>query len=82
MTEPQHDHGSNCTHAADSSAGTAIDPVCGMSVDPAKTAHVATHAGAHHYFCNAGCLAKFNADPERYLGDAPPAAEPAMEGAI
>ncbi len=82
MIEPRHEHGSNCTHAADSSAGTVIDPVCGMSVDPAKTAHVATHAGAHHYFCSAGCLAKFNADPERYLGDAPPAAEPAMEGAI
>ena len=82
MTESRHDHGSNCTHAADSSAVTVIDPVCGMSVDPAKTAHVATHAGAHHYFCSAGCLAKFNADPERYLGDAPQAAEPATEGAI
>ena len=82
MTESHHDHGAHCTHAADSSAGMAIDPVCGMSVDPAKTAHVATHAGAHHYFCSASCLAKFNADPERYLGDAPRAAEPAMEGAI
>ncbi|WP_309750845.1 heavy metal translocating P-type ATPase [Novosphingobium sp.] len=82
MTESHHDHGAHCTHAADSSAGIEIDPVCGMSVDPAKTAHVATHAGAHHYFCSAGCLAKFNADPERYLGDAPQAAEPAMEGAI
>ena len=82
MTESHHDHDAHCTHAADSSAGTAIDPVCGMSVDPAKTAHVATHAGARHYFCSAGCLAKFNADPERYLGDAPPAAEPAMEGAL
>ena len=82
MTESHHDHGKQCTHAADKTAGMAIDPVCGMSVDPAKTAHVATHAGAHHYFCSAGCLAKFNADPERYLGDAPRAAEPAMEGAI
>ncbi len=82
MTESHHDHGAHCTHAADSSAGMAIDPVCGMSVDPAKTAHIAIQAGAHHYFCSAGCLAKFNADPERYLGDAPRAAEPAMEGAI
>ena len=82
MTEPHHDHGAHCAQSADSAAGMAIDPVCGMSVDPAKTAHVATHAGAHHYFCSAGCLAKFNADPERYLGDTPRAAEPAMEGAI
>ncbi|MFC0589408.1 heavy metal translocating P-type ATPase [Novosphingobium aquiterrae] len=62
--------------------GTVTDPVCGMSVDPSATPHVATHAGAHHYFCSAGCLAKFNADPERYAGDAPPVADPVPEGAI
>nr|WP_066553691.1 heavy metal translocating P-type ATPase [Sphingobium sp. TKS] len=46
------------------------DPVCGMSVDPTTALHVATHAGAHHYFCSAGCLAKFNAEPARYTGAA------------
>ncbi|MFO1255399.1 MAG: heavy metal translocating P-type ATPase [Sphingomonadaceae bacterium] len=58
------------------------DPVCGMSVDPATTPHVATHGGAHHYFCSAGCLAKFNADPARYMGDAPHQTESVPEGAI
>jgi Cu+-exporting ATPase len=53
-----------------------------MKVDPAATPHVTTHAGAHHYFCSAGCLAKFNADPARYVGDAPPRPEPVPEGAI
>nr|WP_255406242.1 heavy metal translocating P-type ATPase [Novosphingobium sp. CF614] len=60
----------------------ATDPVCGMSVDPATTPHVAAHAGAHHYFCSAGCLAKFNADPARYAGDAPLRTEPVPEGTI
>jgi len=48
-------------------ATTAIDPVCGMTVDPAKTAHHAEHAGQTHHFCCAGCRTKFMADPERYL---------------
>jgi Cu+-exporting ATPase len=59
-----------------------IDPVCGMSVNPATAQHVATHAGAHHYFCSAGCLAKFTADPSRFLNDAPRSIEPVPEGAI
>jgi Cu+-exporting ATPase len=62
--------------------GTVTDPVCGMTVDPATTPHIATHAGAHHYFCSAGCLAKFNADPARYIGEAPRSIEPVPEGAI
>nr|WP_312128356.1 heavy metal translocating P-type ATPase [Brevundimonas sp.] len=46
---------------------TAVDPVCGMTVDPQKTAHHATHAGHDHHFCSAGCREKFVADPEHYL---------------
>ena len=69
-------------HAGPTVAGTATDPVCGMKVDPAATPHVATHAGVHHYFCSAGCLAKFNADPARYMGDAPPRTEAGPEGVI
>jgi P-type Cu+ transporter len=48
------------------SAG-AIDPVCGMTVNPAVTPHHAQHNGADYYFCNAGCRAKFTAAPEKYL---------------
>jgi P-type Cu+ transporter len=48
------------------------DPVCGMTVDPAKSSHQADHAGETVHFCSAGCKAKFIADPERYLTDAPP----------
>lgn len=81
MTESHQDH----THRAHSGApmqGTVTDPVCGMTVDPATTAHTATYRDQQHYFCSAGCLAKFNAEPERYLGDAPPSAESAPDGAI
>ena len=43
------------------------DPVCGMTVDPAKTAHHAEHAGHAYHFCSAGCRTKFVAEPGRYL---------------
>jgi Cu+-exporting ATPase len=51
------------------------DPVCGMSVDPARTAHHAEHDGAEFHFCGAGCRTRFLADPAKYL--APPDAAPA-----
>ncbi|MGA9883765.1 MAG: heavy metal translocating P-type ATPase [Candidatus Acidiferrales bacterium] len=49
------------------------DPVCGMNVDPTRTAHIAEHAGKTYYFCCAGCVAKFCADPQKYLRPKPPA---------
>src|SRR3546814_6317391 len=81
MTESRHDH-IHDAHPGVSIPGTVIDPVCGMSVDPASTPHIATHGGVHHYFCSAGCLAKFEADPERYISDAPRPTGTAPEGAI
>ena len=45
----------------------AIDPVCGMTVDPEKTPHRARHRGTDYFFCNAGCRAKFIAAPGKYL---------------
>jgi len=47
----------------------AKDPVCGMSVDPAKAAGSYEYAGKKWYFCNPGCLEKFRKDPERYIGE-------------
>ncbi len=70
-------------HGATSEAGSrAKDPVCGMDVDPHKTAHRAEHAGRTYYFCSAGCRTKFLADPERYLSSAAAKAEPVKPGAI
>src|SRR5581483_6688295 len=45
----------------------AIDPVCGMTVDPAKAAGSFEYNGTTFYFCGKGCLAKFSADPQKFL---------------
>ncbi len=62
--------------------GAVTDPVCGMAVDPETSIHQLTHAGVHHYFCSAGCLGKFRADPARYHGGAEDSAPPPPKGAI
>ena len=64
---------------------TVVDPVCGMSVDPATTAHHAEHAGRAYAFCSDGCRARFIADPGHYLaGEAapPPAGAPAPAAGV
>src|SRR5208282_5831143 len=49
----------------------AIDPVCGMTVDPAKARGRETHDGKEYFFCSVGCATKFNAEPARWLKDGP-----------
>ena len=87
MDEPHgaahSNHGAGCGQTADAdTAVTAVDPVCGMTVDPAKTAHYAAHGGTDYHFCSAGCLAKFTADPAKYLADAPRTEAVAAPGAM
>jgi len=55
------------------------DPVCGMEVTPEKAAGSVAYHGQTYYFCGKGCLAKFQADPEKYLTPTPPAAAPGAE---
>ena len=45
----------------------AIDPVCGMTVDPqtAKWSH--DHEGQTYYFCSKSCLERFRGNPAGYL---------------
>lgn len=43
------------------------DPVCGMTVDPARAKARIDHAGKTYFFCSEGCGIKFRADPEEYL---------------
>jgi P-type Cu+ transporter len=42
------------------------DPVCGMTVDPARAKASADHQGKTYYFCCQGCATKFLADPGKY----------------
>jgi Cu+-exporting ATPase len=41
------------------------DPVCGMTVDPARATQVG-YAGGTYYFCGAGCADKFRTEPAKY----------------
>ena len=50
----------------------AIDPICGMTVDPATAAGRYEYKGGTYYFCTLSCLEKFKADPERALQPASP----------
>ncbi len=44
-----------------------IDPVCGMSVNPATAAENIDHDGNIYYFCSKGCFEKFKAAPDSFL---------------
>ena len=44
-----------------------LDPVCGMMVDPERAAGHVEHQGKTYYFCSKSCVAKFTADPDKYL---------------
>ncbi|HEY6216082.1 MAG TPA: heavy metal-binding domain-containing protein, partial [Pyrinomonadaceae bacterium] len=44
-----------------------VDPVCGMTVDPANAAGSFEYQGKTYYFCNTHCLHRFQKDPESFL---------------
>ena len=43
------------------------DPVCGMMVDPRKTAGKVEHAGKIYYFCSPRCAERFRSEPQEFL---------------
>ncbi|MEE8117306.1 MAG: XdhC family protein [Gemmatimonadales bacterium] len=55
--------------AGDEAGATAeeLDPVCGMSVNPAEASHHADFAGRTYYFCCGGCRDRFIAAPEQFV---------------
>ena len=60
----------------------ARDPVCGMTIDPAKAKHRAEHAGHSYVFCSARCREKFNVDPAQYVVSSPQGRAPAADGEV
>jgi Cu+-exporting ATPase len=55
-------------------AAPAIDPVCGMTVDPAAARSAGLHSRigeVDHYFCGRGCKLEFDEHPATYLAGAP-----------
>src|SRR6266481_3383552 len=43
------------------------DPVCGMMVDPQKSAAKVEHGGMNYYFCSVRCAERFEKNPENFL---------------
>ncbi|MBF8300747.1 MAG: ATPase, partial [Acidobacteria bacterium] len=58
-----------------------VDPVCGMTIAPARAAGHVDHLGRTYYFCGKKCLERFRADPGAFLGGAPPPVIEAPAGA-
>jgi YHS domain-containing protein len=55
--------------AAHTHADAAVDPVCGMDVDPENPGGgTFTHKGAEYAFCSTGCRDAFAAQPQQYAG--------------
>ncbi len=74
---------SSMKEASPQAENTVLDPVCGMTVDPATTTHHAQHDGSDYHFCAARCRDKFIAEPVRYLSPATASADvPAPAGTI
>jgi Cu+-exporting ATPase len=74
---------SHADHHHAAPGGAALkDPVCGMIVKP-DTPHRSLHDGAEILFCSAGCKARFDADPTKYLKhDAAPKAAAATPAGV
>jgi Cu+-exporting ATPase len=75
-------HGCGGGHKSAALTGQVKDPVCGMKVDPATAKYRAEHQGETYFFCSAGCKAKFEADPARYLSPRASDPDPAAAGTI
>ncbi|WP_431016620.1 heavy metal translocating P-type ATPase [Bradyrhizobium pachyrhizi] len=62
-------------------AAFAIDPVCGMKVNPATAKNRFSYQGEEYLFCSSRCRERFETDPEKYLKPREPE-PPAPAGTI
>ena len=74
MPHDQHGHDDPHGGMAVAAPDMAVDPVCGMTVNPSTSKHRCEHDGQTFHFCCDRCRGKFAADPVAYLA---PKAEPA-----
>ncbi|SMH61528.1 heavy metal translocating P-type ATPase [Azospirillum agricola] len=85
MNDRHHGHvhpAGGSLHTEHDDRATVRDPVCGMMVDPERTAHHAEHGGRTFHFCSARCHDTFVAAPEPYLKPAAKPAEPEPAGQV
>jgi Cu+-exporting ATPase len=45
----------------------AVDPVCGMAVEPGSNKIITTINGETYYFCAEGCRQSFEKNPKKFL---------------
>ena len=57
----------NHTAAVHTAHEPALDPVCGMTVDPDRAAGSFEYNGKTYYFCSTHCLHRFRENPESFL---------------
>jgi YHS domain-containing protein len=57
---------------AGQASAAVVDPVCGMTVDPAPAAAHRRHAQRDYYFCAETCADAFDANPEHHLATRSP----------
>ncbi len=70
LTAGEHEQAgavSEITPAAQPVETSAIDLVCGMSVEIAGARHTMVHAGSTYYFCCPACKKQFEREPEKFL---------------
>ncbi|MFP2905888.1 heavy metal translocating P-type ATPase [Pyxidicoccus sp. 3LFB2] len=73
----RHTHSGHTPPPPTDEQAHAIDPVCGMKVDPrAPKGGSLEHEGQSYFFCNPKCRERFRADPARFLSTAPTEPEP------
>jgi Cu+-exporting ATPase len=73
-----HVHGPGCSHSHIDEPTTArlLDPVCGMTVDPAAAKHRFSYKNHDYFFCSGRCRERFAADPDAFLKPGPSAPPP------
>src|SRR5438132_4969814 len=65
--QPQPRAGRGLIPLVTTASAPAVDPVCGMTVDPATARASLVHDGQTYYFCCPSCRDRFQADPQHYL---------------
>ncbi|HEX4949892.1 MAG TPA: heavy metal translocating P-type ATPase [Blastocatellia bacterium] len=68
-----HEHHDHLHSSSNDIVQPAIDPVCGMAVNPERAAGSYEYEGKTYHFCCVGCRQKFQADPVTYLKNGPTA---------
>ncbi len=77
---PGHSHDAGHDHDG---VARVLDPVCGMTVDPATAKHRFAYMGQDYFFCSGRCRERFEAEPEKFLQPKSVApAENVPEGAV